>query len=113
VDVPGPDGIANNADNRVDRYDFIDQAYSAEGMPYGFPATRFISPYKVYNYFAANPMQFTLNEVGAITGEANNSTLMRKRSPRLPSRGYQSADTDCGWSQGSVSKRTDDEGHGA
>jgi len=69
----GPDGIANNADNLAHRYDFFDTAMSSEPLPYGFPVARVVSPHKVYDYFLANPGQFQLNEVGAITDRTNTS----------------------------------------
>lgn len=70
----GPDGIANNADNLVDRYDFIGEQISSEPMPYGLPRVRAISPYKVFDYFKANPGQFVFNDVNAISGRVSAST---------------------------------------
>lgn len=72
----GPDRVANNADNRVGLYDFIANIYSAYPRPYGFPQGKFISAYKVWEYYKAHPEQFSLNEVTAYTGRVNGSTLI-------------------------------------
>lgn len=75
----GPDGIANNADNRVGLYDFIANVYSAYERPYNFPQGKFISAYKVFQYSKAHPEQFSLDNVGAISGRVNGSTNITER----------------------------------
>ena len=72
----GRDGIANNDDNRAGNYDFIAEQFSSEPLPYGFPKMQTLSPYKVLDYYRANPSQFLLNDVAYIQSRATNSTKM-------------------------------------
>lgn len=62
----GPDGVANNADDRVSLYDVIDTQYSQANVPFDLPHIERPSGIKAWNLYKAHPEYFRLDKVADI-----------------------------------------------
>jgi len=83
-----PTGAAALAGN----YNFMDSAYSRVAPPWGFPQVQWASNNSVYNYFQANPANFSLVQTGtggAIAYETMQSPYFTEQIPA----GYIMGDT--------------------
>jgi iron complex outermembrane recepter protein len=81
----GPDGRPASGDEAT--APFFDPVNSQRVMPLGFPVAETISNRKVYERFAANPNQFSINDNTIYRARATNSKVSRELISSLYLRG--------------------------
>ena len=74
----GPDGIANNADNLVARYDLVDVSGSSVPAPYGNGPWQYASPWKAWDLHRSHPEYFVHDELFALQQSRLNSRFIQE-----------------------------------